>query len=103
MAGAAQPRRLQLHGQVTTMGVSALAPAACILALALRAILPPRHPALLLLLIGGCIVGAVTAAQPWAQAGWGAVGLACLVAWMLLARPSGGAQAGDAGRSTGAP
>lgn len=65
------------------MGVSPLAPAGIILAIALRAILPRWHSGAALLLIGACAVGAVSADQRWAQLAWGAVTLASLLTLLI--------------------
>ena len=77
------------------MGVNVLAPAALVIAIALRGVLSPRHPAPVLVLAFGCFIGASTAEQTWAGVGWAVVCVACCVTWAVTARRPAGPESAD--------
>ena len=95
MAGTPQARHLQLHRQVSTMGIAPLAPSAILLSLGLMGLLPPRHPVLVALLVFAGIVGAVSAEQTWTAVAWGLIAVVSLGLWI------GGLRRDRAARNTG--
>jgi hypothetical protein len=88
---------------VTYLGVSEFAPAAVLLAVALRGFLPARHPIAVLLVVIGCIVGATTAEQAWTRTAWAILGILTCVTWVATGprpgRRSAAARTGPGPRS----
>jgi hypothetical protein len=65
------------------MGVHPLAVATVALTVVLSALLPTRHPMLVILIVTGSTIGAMTAEQTWTRLGWAVIGLVSGVAWTV--------------------